>query len=928
MTAAAADAAAAAAPVSTSTTSTAPAPAEPTTAAAEASKTNGVGVSSSNNNNNSNEANHNADEEDGGQPIYVLYGSATGNAEHIAKDVAAKLLTSNKHVTCCELDGWKKKCPGIMTGSAEGNANPATLLVVASTTGNGDPPENASRFVRTIKRKTTSTNSFQNVKFAVLGLGDTNYDQFCATGKVLDKKLAELGGKRMLPLACADEATGLEDVVEPWTDTVLKMLLLGQPKKEKEEEKALVIHEPSPVTASATTSTIDSMAVTSAPVLSSPSSSSIGVATVKSILGMPTAAPWEHEECVLDDVQLARAPSAPSQTTTMTTTTTTMHHALSNCELYHPEENEEGYGNDRQQLVDPAGAVTTATATHEFNLEHQQQQHEHRRSRGMSLAEDTVSTASTGFLYNASRPYSSRVVKARYLTHTDAAKVIASLPQAEQQEQGDVAEDDEAATIAARINLLDQHFRPANDDDDDEDRAKRVLELTLQLPEDMTIEYAPGDSLGVVVVNAPEDVRFVLDVLSQQGLEASTLIVVDGRRVTAREAVQSVLDLSTPGVPRRILAALAQQSALSADDRAALRLLSGKSKHGNDAYREYVEKQRVTLVRILQDFPSTQSVPWRSLFGMLTGIPPRYYSVSSSPLVTTNSLTIAFSVVDYVTPSLLVNGQERGKRRIRGVATRYMEALVLPLLGMNSNEDMMGDAAPSLPVLRIFPKPTAEFRLPASVHAPLILIGPGTGIAPFVGFVAHRQALMQRQATDRRRTAAETVVEGTWRGGYDLGEDELPVTPRDAIRHGAFDDDRHNPEDPPPPLHDPFDGAVDVYFGCRHKDHDWLYRDEMLKFQADGVISNLNTAFSRDSSQKVYVQHLMQRSENQARIADLILNRDARVYLCGDGNSMAKDVQEALVEVLASHLPGGADEARSYVERLKNDRRFLMDIWG
>jgi sulfite reductase alpha subunit-like flavoprotein len=868
----------------------------------------------------------------------VLYGSATGNAEHIAKDVAAKLLQkSQKEVVCCELDGWKKKCPGIMTGSAaEGSPTTApatTLLVVASTTGNGDPPENASRFVRTIKRKTTSSHSFHNVQFAVLGLGDTNYDQFCATGKVLDKKLAELGGTRLLPLACADEATGLEDVVEPWTETVLKMLLVLGQAKEKEEGAVSTSHEATSATASVTTSKVDRAPSSSAPVASASvpaPSKSIGVETIKSILGLSPDMPWE-EECVLDDIQAKLAPSAAAASSQAT-----MHHALSNCELYHPDENEEGHENDPQHsMVDPAGAVTTAAATaaaatHEFNLEHQQPHNEHRRSRGMSLAEDTVSTASTGFLYNASRPYSSRIVTARYLTHTDATKVIASLPQAEQQQEdrGNVAEGDEAATIASRINLLDQHFRPANDDDDDdEDRAKRVLELTLQLPEDMTIEYAPGDSLGVVVNNAPEDVRFVLDVLSQQGLQASTLIVVDGRRVTVREAVQSVLDLSTPGVPRRILAALAQQSALSADDRAALRLLSGKSKRGNDAYREYVEKQRVTLVRILQDFPSTQSIPWRSLFGMLTGIPPRYYSVSSSPLVTTNSLTIAFSVVDYVTPSLLVNGQERGKRRIRGVATRYMEALVLPLLGMNSNEERIVDAAPSLPVLRIFPKPTAEFRLPASVHVPLILIGPGTGIAPFVGFVAHRQALMQRQATDRRRTADETVVEGTWRGGYDLGEDELPVTPRDAIRHGAFGDDRHNPEDPPP-HRDPFYGAVDVYFGCRHKDHDWLYRDEMLKFQSDGVISNLYTAFSRDSPQKVYVQHLMQQSESQARIADLILNRDARVYLCGDGNAMAKDVQEALVDVLAAHFPGGVDEARSYVERLKNDRRFLMDIWG
>ena len=96
------------------------------------------------------------------------------------------------------------------------------LLLVASTTGNGDAPENAGRFVRYIKRcKPSERPPFRHCCFAVLGLGDTNYDQFCQTGKLLDKKLAELGGTRLRPVATADEATGLEDVVEAWTADIL-----------------------------------------------------------------------------------------------------------------------------------------------------------------------------------------------------------------------------------------------------------------------------------------------------------------------------------------------------------------------------------------------------------------------------------------------------------------------------------------------------------------------------------------------------------------------------------------------------------------------------------------------------------------------------------------------------------------------------------
>jgi sulfite reductase alpha subunit-like flavoprotein len=212
--------------------------------------------------------------------------------------------------------------------------------------------------------------------------------------------------------------------------------------------------------------------------------------------------------------------------------------------------------------------------------------------------------------------------------------------------------------------------------------------------------------------------------------------------------------------------------------------------------------------------------------------------------------------------------------------------------------------------------------MPASLHTPLILVGPGTGIAPFMGFVAHRKALVQQLST-RRQAAAETVVEGLWRGGYEVGDHELPVSERDAIL-------QHNVSEKP--LDDendrPVHGSIDLYFGCRHADHDWLYRAEMIRYESEGYITKLFTAFSRDGPGTTYVQDLMRQPDNRARVADLVMHRGARVFLCGDGTSMAKDVQQALVEIFASHLPGGIDEARDYLERLKQDRRFLMDIWS
>ena len=164
-------------------------------------------------------------------PLYCLYGSATGNAEEIAKDLAASYESMIKNpdvrtrfpsVVCCELDQFKRnKCLDVWGKEPSSQQMKHGVVVVISTTGNGEPPENAGRFVRFLSRKTTPTDTLQHVSFSVLGLGDTNYDQFCNAGKVLDKKMAALGGTRAKPLACADEATGLEAVVDPWVASIL-----------------------------------------------------------------------------------------------------------------------------------------------------------------------------------------------------------------------------------------------------------------------------------------------------------------------------------------------------------------------------------------------------------------------------------------------------------------------------------------------------------------------------------------------------------------------------------------------------------------------------------------------------------------------------------------------------------------------------------
>jgi sulfite reductase alpha subunit-like flavoprotein len=630
-----------------------------------------------------------------------------------------------------------------------------------------------------------------------------------------------------------------------------------------------------------------------------------------------------------------------------------------------------------------------------------------QRPRGMSLSGQSVSTTSSGFYYTYQRPWQSKILSARYLTATKIPPPLASTFSSAGKSN------DDAGNIESLLDLYDQHYVPA-------DKERRVLEVVLHLPtqngddnDDHTqhlLEYEPGDSLGLVVENPPSSVQFVLNVLAKQGLDSQQSILLANEDFTAQEqqgenrlssssskppaitveqAVRTKLDLSTPVVPKRVLYAFAQNitavnsnNSSHEEEAKALRLLSSKSREGCQLYQEYVEQQRVTVVDILKDFPSAQSIPWKSLLGILsmtsTSIPPRYYSVSSSPLALPNALTMAFSVVDYTTPSLIgSNGTELGKRRIRGVATRYLEAMVSPLLLLDSpalttgsGGDSSTTTAPFPLTLSIFPKPTTDFRMPASLQIPLILIGPGTGIAPFIGFLQHRRALWQ-QSRQAQQEAAKTVVEGTWRGGYEVEEHELPVTaqrdgilmtttqqlqqllqvqPPSTTNSTTSTTDQTGQQQQQQPLESTAIGSVDVYFGCRHEHHDWLYRDEMLQLKSEGIITNLYTAFSRDgrnSSDKKddregnnhsnnndqeqnrrYVQHVMRQSENSTRLVDLILRQRAHVYLCGDGNSMAKDVQAAFVEILGQQLPGSVEEAKLYLERMKQERRFLMDIWS
>lgn len=209
---------------------------------------------------------------------------------------------------------------------------------------------------------------------------------------------------------------------------------------------------------------------------------------------------------------------------------------------------------------------------------------------------------------------------------------------------------------------------------------------------------------------------------------------------------------------------------------------------------------------------------------------------------------VAFSVVRFTTPY----GPHEG------VATSWLKSSCL-------------DTSRSLTSMRmaVFLRPNKSFRPPQDLSVPLVMIGPGTGVAPFRGFLQERRA----------RAARGEVLGPSW-----------------------------------------------LFFGCRRKDEDFLYRAEIEGFASDGTLTYLEAAFSREQEEKVYVQHRIR--ERGAELCADILHVGCSVMVCGDGGQMAKDVHQCLSEVLAEHGGMTAAQAAERLAQMTKQGRYVRDIWS
>lgn len=346
---------------------------------------------------------------------------------------------------------------------------------------------------------------------------------------------------------------------------------------------------------------------------------------------------------------------------------------------------------------------------------------------------------------------------------------------------------------------------------------KDVRHIEIDLGES-GLSYQPGDALGVWYHNDPDLVEEIIGLIWRTGDETVTL---NDQMMTLREALTERLELT-----QNTTVIVEKYAALSRDER-LIELLADKHQ-----LQQYA--QTTPLPDMIRQAPADLDA--EQLVALLRPLTPRLYSIASSQEEVCSEVHITVGVVRYE-----IDGRAR-----TGGASGY--------LADRLEED--GE-------LRVFIEHNDNFRLPANPQTPVIMIGPGTGIAPFRAFIQQR--------------AAEGAEGLNW-----------------------------------------------LFFGNPHFTEDFLYQVEWQRFVKDGVLSRIDLAWSRDQKHKVYVQDKLR--EQGAEVWRWI-EQGAHIYVCGDANRMAKDVEQALLELLAEHGGMDAEQADEFLSELRVERRYQRDVY-
>ncbi|CAL6300932.1 unnamed protein product [Bathycoccus prasinos] len=403
------------------------------------------------------------------------------------------------------------------------------------------------------------------------------------------------------------------------------------------------------------------------------------------------------------------------------------------------------------------------------------------------------------------------------------------------------------------------------------DRRVVHLEFDCKNKNDSVENYEPGDSLAVLPRN---DIALVSELMTRlgkvEGTKTFDLEWIEGMAppgsdvatatkplphvitpCTVHDALEKYIDITS--VPRKSFLRALAECCTNDDEKDRLLFLS--SRDGKEQFQTEITDERPTLLTLLRTYPSC-SISFERLLDISSPLLPRMYSITSCKESQKNP-SVAFSVVKYEAPE--------SKETRLGVATNWLDRLPV-----GDGDEKKYDF--KIPIYKV---PTKAFGLPEDISKPIVMIGPGTGVAPFRGFLQKREALA--------RANPSLQFAESW-----------------------------------------------LFFGCRRKDEDYLYEADFNAFVENETLTRLVPAFSREdpTGKKVYVQHKL--AEHEEKMRDLILREEAYVFVCGDGAHMAKDVHKTLLSIITN---GGGkyekeNDAEALLREMTREGRYVRDIWS
>jgi cytochrome P450/NADPH-cytochrome P450 reductase len=375
------------------------------------------------------------------------------------------------------------------------------------------------------------------------------------------------------------------------------------------------------------------------------------------------------------------------------------------------------------------------------------------------------------------------------------------------------------------------------------ERSTRHIEVAL--PEGMS--YQTGDHLGVLARNCAAQVKrvathFQFDKESQVRLHKTdtrrTQLPID-EPVRVFDLLSEYVELQEPATRTQIKRMVEYTRDESV--KANLAALAGDDEASLARYRQEILSKRKSLIDLLEEYPSCD-LPFSVYLELLSPLRLRYYSIASSPLVEKEKCSITVGVV--------CGPARSGHGTFEGMCSTYL------------SQREAGDA-----IYAFVQDTKSRFRLPENPATPLIMIGPGTGLAPFRGFLQERSALKAQ--------------------GKEVGKSLL-------------------------------------YFGCRHPEQDFIYEDDLQSFVDQGIV-DLSVAFSRLNGKKTYVQDKIK--EDREKVWQW-LQRGAIVYICGDASKMAPDVRKTFATIYQEKTGASEQEADQWLNELTAQNRYLVDVWG